>query len=119
MNHDSNIQRPRLARALGRGLACRCPGCGRGRLFGRFLKPVAACDTCGRDWTLQRADDFPAYLVILLAGHVLVPLMIMVNQFYDVSTLYQMIAWPTAAALISLAMIQPMKGFVIALIWAR
>ena len=110
---------PPLRQALGRGLKGRCPACGAGRLFGRFLKPVAACDACGRDWTVQPADDFPAYLSVLLSGHLLIPIVVEANLHYDLPTAVQMTLWPAAGAALALGLIQPMKGFVIALIWAR
>jgi len=110
---------PTLWQALKRGLAGKCPACGEARLFGRFLKPVSACAACGRDWTLQRSDDFPAYLVVLVLGHLLIPVVVEVNINYDLSMGAQMLLWPTLAVAGALAMIQPAKGFVIALIWAR
>lgn len=110
---------PRLADALLRGLKGRCPACGQGALFGRFLKPVTGCAACGRDWTVQRADDFPAYLSVLLSGHLLIPLVVEANLTWDIATPVQMVLWPAAAAALALGLIQPMKGFVIALIWAR
>lgn len=115
MNRDS----PPLLQSLGRGFKGRCPACGSARLFGRFLKPVAACASCGSDWTVQRADDFPAYLSVLVSGHLLVPIVVEANLHYDMPTAAQMILWPAAAAALALTLIQPMKGLVIALIWAR
>lgn len=111
--------RPALWQALKRGLAGRCPACGEARLFGRFLKPTPCCPSCGRDWTIQRSDDFPAYLVVLLLGHLLIPVVVEVNLWFDVSTFAQMLLWPSVAALGAIALLQPAKGFVIALIWAR
>src|SRR4051812_30814034 len=71
-----------LPKALLRGLAMRCPNCGEGHLFGRFLKVAAHCEVCGEDFTPQRADDFPAYLVIILVGHVVVPTLLAVEVAY-------------------------------------
>lgn len=119
MADPASIPEPDLKQALLRGLRGRCPACGEGRLFGRFLKPVAACSHCARDWTLQPSDDFPAYLVILLLGHLLVPIVVEVNLSYDVSMVAQMLLWPVIALAMALTMIQPAKGFVIALLWAR
>ncbi len=119
MPNETHVLNPPLRQSLFRGLKGRCPACGKGKLFGRFLKPVDACSGCGRDWTVQTADDFPAYLSILLAGHVLVPLVVEANLHYDLPLAVQMALWPAAAAAFALALIQPMKGFVIALIWAR
>ena len=53
-----------LPKALWRGFTMKCPNCGQGHLFGRFLKVVDSCEVCGEDYTPQRADDLPAYLVI-------------------------------------------------------
>ena len=110
---------PTLWQALKRGLAGKCPACGEARLFGRFLKPVPSCAACGRDWTVQRSDDFPAYLVVLVLGHLLIPVVVEVNLNYDVSVGLQMILWPAIAIAGALALLQPAKGFVIALLWAR
>jgi len=55
--------------ALRRGLRCRCPRCGEGKLFRAFLKVDDHCSVCGQDFTPHRADDLPAYLVIVIVGH--------------------------------------------------
>jgi uncharacterized protein (DUF983 family) len=108
-----------LRAALARGFKGRCPSCGDARLFGRFLKPVPYCPACGQDWTVQTADDLPAYLVVLAVGHLLVPFVVEVNLNADVAMWIQMLLWPAIALALSIALIQPMKGAVIALQWAR
>ncbi len=108
-----------LRQALSRGARGHCPSCGEARLFGRFLKPVPVCPACGQDWSVQTAQDLPAYLVILIVGHVLVPFIVAINLRYDLATWIQMLLWPLIALTASLLMIQPMKGAVIALQWAR
>lgn len=110
--------RPFMA-ALPHALAGRCPACGSAPLFARFLKPVDHCRACGQDWTHQQADDFPAYIVIFLVGHILVPMVISANMRFDLPLLAQMLAWPTLTAILSLLMIQPVKGAVIAWQWAH
>ena len=65
-----------IATGVRRGLGLRCPHCGEGRLFGRFLKVSEHCEVCGADNTMYPSDDFPPYLTILVTGHVLVPLLI-------------------------------------------
>jgi uncharacterized protein (DUF983 family) len=57
--------------SLWRGVRGRCPRCGRGRLFCAFLKVDGHCSVCRLDFTGHRADDLPAYLVIVIVGHVL------------------------------------------------
>lgn len=108
-----------LKAALKHGLKGQCPACGGARLFQRFLKPVETCPSCDQDWTPQRADDFPAYLVILILGHLLIPLVIEVNLSFDIAVGVQVVLWPLVVASCALAMIQPVKGAVIGFQWAR
>ena len=61
------------------GFRCRCPHCGTGELFGRFLKVADHCQECGEEFHHHRADDFPAYLVIIVVGHVIVPAILAVE----------------------------------------
>jgi len=57
-----------------RGLRSRCPACGEGHLFRAFMKVADHCEKCGEPFRYHRADDFPAYLVIVLVGHLVLPL---------------------------------------------
>ena len=34
-------------RAMGRGFRHRCPNCGKGHMFGKFLKVADSCNICG------------------------------------------------------------------------
>ena len=105
--------------ALIRGAKGKCPACGETALFGGFLKPVGHCPACGQSWTHQRADDLPAYLVVLILGHVLVPFVVAANLRFDMAMWVQMALWPGLALLLARLMIQPAKGAVIGLQWAR
>ncbi len=98
-------------------MASRCPRCDGAKLFRKWLKPVDRCRACGQDWSIAQADDIPAYLVILVTGHLLAPLMIFLILEAEVSAIV------AAGIIISLATamviggIQPAKGAVIALQW--
>jgi uncharacterized protein (DUF983 family) len=105
-------------RAAWRGFRGCCPRCDAAPLFAGWLHVAPHCAACGQDWSHQRADDFPSYLVILVLGHVLVPLMIAANLWWDWPTGLQMMAWPGLAALLAMALIQPTKGAVIGAQWA-
>jgi uncharacterized protein (DUF983 family) len=64
--------------ALVRGLRGRCPHCGVGRLFYRYLKVEPVCQTCGHDLDRYPSDDGPAYFTVLIVGHaVIVPFLIL------------------------------------------
>jgi uncharacterized protein (DUF983 family) len=103
--------------AVLRGLLGRCPNCGRGRMFGRFLKVADHCPACAEELFHQRADDFPAYLVIVLVGHIVVPLMLLVETEYAPPLWLQATVWPTVTLALALAFIQPIKGAVVAIQW--
>ena len=115
---DDGADRP-ARRAIGLGLQGKCPACGSGRLFRSFLKPADRCTSCGEALDGHQADDFPAYIVILLLGHILVPTMIEVNHLFDIPLLWQSILWPVLTILLAVALVQPVKGAVIAFQWAR
>lgn len=110
-------RRPVL-RALWRGLRCRCPNCGEGQIFRAYLKSVPACPHCGEDLSHQRADDAPPYFTILAVGHILVPLMLAVQLTTDRPTAVHLALWLPLTALLTLLLLQPIKGAVIALQWA-
>ncbi len=68
-----------VVQAMWRGFRGRCPACGEGRLFRSFLKVNESCSECGEELHHHRADDFPAYLVIVIVGHIVVPLVLAVE----------------------------------------
>ncbi|MDN2564746.1 DUF983 domain-containing protein [Aquibium sp. A9E412] len=110
-------QRP-LVPAMRRGAAGRCPRCGEGRLFGRFLKSVESCDACGETIGHHRADDLPAYLVIFIVGHIVVAAFMGVEAATDWSSWLHLALWVPLTVALSVALIQPVKGAVIGLQWA-
>jgi uncharacterized protein (DUF983 family) len=103
--------------AVLRGLLGRCPNCGRGRMFGRFLKVADNCPACGEELFHQRADDFPAYLVIVLVGHIVIPLVLLVETEYAPELWLEAAIWLPLTLALALAFIQPIKGAVVAMQW--
>jgi uncharacterized protein (DUF983 family) len=101
-----------------RGLVCRCPNCGKGRLYNGFLTPVTQCEVCGNDNMIYPSDDLPPYLTVLLVGHIIVGLLLWVNLNFTLSIALQMFIWLPATALLSLALMQPIKGAAIGICWA-
>ncbi len=105
--------------AIWRGIACRCPRCGIGKLFARFTTVNASCTNCGLDFTHHRADDAPPYIIIVLVGHTLVPLALIVERAFEPSLFVHFSLWMPLAVLLSLALLPPVKGLVIAIQWAN
>jgi uncharacterized protein (DUF983 family) len=103
--------------ALSRGALGKCPRCGEAPLFRKWLKPVDRCAACGQDWTSQRADDFPAYIAILVTGHLLAPLIIWLSVGAGLSPLAMLLVLIPLAVAMMLGLLQPAKGAVIATQW--
>jgi len=106
-----------LPRALRRGFSMRCPNCGQASLFGRFLKVVDDCPACGEEYSHHRADDFPPYLVILVLGHLAVPIALAVEVAFAPPMWLQYLIWIPFVAIGAIALLQPTKGAVVALQW--
>ena len=106
-----------LAKAAWRGFLGRCPHCGEGKLFARFLKVAHHCESCAEELFHQRADDFPAYLVIVLVGHAVVPAILAVEAAYSPPVVWQLLVWLPVTLIASLALLQPTKGVIVGLQW--
>jgi uncharacterized protein (DUF983 family) len=104
--------------ALKRGFRGRCPRCGEGKLFKAFLKVDNACSVCGQDFTPHRADDLPAYLVIVIVGHIVVPLALLIETNYSPPVALQLAIYLPLTFIASLVLLQPVKGAVVAVQWA-
>src|SRR5271167_1216006 len=63
---------PTVTESALRGLACRCPRCGKGKLYAGFLNLRPGCDGCELDYAFIDAGDGPAVFVIMIAGAIVV-----------------------------------------------
>ena len=102
-----------------RGMMGRCPACGEGKLFRAFVKVADRCNVCGEDLHHHRADDFPAYLTIFLVGHLVVPIAMYVEIAYQPSYWLHTVLWAPMVIILSIGLLQPIKGAIIGLQWAQ
>lgn len=100
-----------------RGFRCRCPKCGEGKLFGAFLKVADECPACGEAFHHHRADDFPAYIVIVIVGHLIVPAVLALETHAAPSYWVHVALWLPLTLASCLALLQPTKGAIVALQW--
>jgi uncharacterized protein (DUF983 family) len=107
-----------LWQAMKRGFLGRCPQCGEGRMFARFLRTAERCDACGEEFHHHRADDLPAYLVVVVVGHVIVGAFMGVEATSTLSTWQHLAIWVPITIISALALLQPTKGAVVGLQWA-
>lgn len=112
------IERP-LKPALWSGWKCRCPECRQGRLLLGYLKVRDHCDHCGEELFHHRADDGPAYLTILVVGHLIVPIMHVVFVHFRPPAPVFAAVFVTAAVLLSLYLLPRLKGVVLCFQWAK
>ncbi|MGN6551659.1 MAG: DUF983 domain-containing protein [Pararhizobium sp.] len=108
-----------LGQALKRGFRNRCPHCGEGRLFRAFLKPVDHCAVCGEAMHHHRSDDLPAYLVVVIVGHVMVGGWLGTEMLWHLSSWQHLAIWGPVTASAAVLLLQPVKGAVIGLQWAN
>src|SRR5205823_7144170 len=74
---------PRLTESAIRGLACKCPRCGKGKLYAGFLNLRPNCEACGLDYAFIDAGDGPAIFIIMLAGAIVVTAALIVEIKYQ------------------------------------
>ena len=106
--------------ALLRGWRGRCPRCGEGALFHRFLKMNNHCPACSQPLEPYRADDAPAYFTIFAVGHIIVPLVLVMERYGEQPPLwFHAILWLPLSVALALYLLPHIKGGVIALLWAH
>jgi len=104
--------------AIRRGVIGKCPKCEKGALYKAYLKQVDHCAVCGEPYRHIRADDAPPWLTILLVGHIIVPLIFVVDSWALWPVWVAMLVWPAATAVLALAILPRAKGVFLAIIWA-
>lgn len=106
--------------AVGHGIRCRCPRCGQGKLFRRYLKVAEKCEVCEQDFSQHRADDLPAYVAITIVGHILVVGLMHFQMSGDEIAPWVYLAWLVPLAiLLPLLLLPSIKGAIVGLQWAK
>ena len=118
--HDmlqSLLAKPAMQTPLMRGLRGRCPKCGEGHIFRAFLKVADNCEVCGEAFHHHRADDFPAYLVIVIVGHIVGAATLAVEATFAPPLWLHAVIWLPITIAMALGLLQPIKGAVVAYQW--
>ncbi|WP_297506501.1 DUF983 domain-containing protein [uncultured Caulobacter sp.] len=109
---------PSMFTGLKRGLLHRCPNCGDGRLYMRYLKVDPECEACGHALGAYPADDGPAYFTILLVGHLVVAPLLFFPWIWQASPAIVAPVTLIPLALLTLLALPRVKGAVIGALWA-
>jgi uncharacterized protein (DUF983 family) len=106
---------PTVTESALRGIACRCPRCGKGKLYVGFLTLRPNCDSCGLDYAFIDAGDGPAVFIIMLAGAVVVGAALIVEIKYQPPFSLNAMLWLPLLTATTLLPLRSMKSLLIAL----
>jgi uncharacterized protein (DUF983 family) len=106
---------PSITQTALRGLACRCPRCGEGRLYARFLTLRPDCDRCGLDYAFIDSGDGPAIFIIMIAGAIVVGAALVVEIKYQPPFWVHAALWLPLILATTLLPLRAMKSLLIAL----
>jgi uncharacterized protein (DUF983 family) len=105
--------------AMLRGFSGACPACGKRDLFRAFLKVSDHCPHCEEALHHHRADDAPAYFVIVIVGHLVVPLALSLELALSPAYWVHILLWGPLTVGLALALLPAVKGAIVALQWAN
>lgn len=105
--------------AIWRGWRRTCPNCGTGPLLSGYLKVRSHCPVCHEDLSHHRADDGPAYLTILLVGHLMAPLLHIVFVHFRPEPLVLITIFGVGCVTLSLYLLPRLKGAIVGYQWAK
>jgi uncharacterized protein (DUF983 family) len=97
------------------GLACRCPNCGKGPLFRGFLKVRESCAACGFDLRKADSGDGPTVFIILIVGAVVCFGALISDVVLHPPIWAELVFWPLTAIVLSVALLRPFKGVMVAM----
>jgi uncharacterized protein (DUF983 family) len=99
------------------GLLCRCPACGQAPLFDGLLTIKPQCAKCGTDFAGADSGDGPAVFVILVAGAICVPI-VLIGQliFKPPPWLLGLFVLPLTG-LVCIGLLRPFKAMLFAMQW--
>lgn len=117
-NLEPKPAKPPLGRTLLRGLRRRCPNCGEGRIFQRYIKPNQCCAHCAEPLGHIRTDDFAPWLTIIVLGHIILPLLLHVEMAYHPPASWQIAFWIPITTALALLLLPVSKGVCLSLMWA-
>jgi uncharacterized protein (DUF983 family) len=106
---------PTVTASALRGLACKCPRCGRGRLFSGFLTLRPNCEVCGLDYAFIDVGDGAAIFVIMIAGAIVVTSALIVEVKYQPPFWLHAALWLPLILATTLWPLRAMKSLLIAL----
>ena len=106
---------PTVTQSALRGLACKCPRCGKGKLYAGFLDLRPGCEACGLDYAFIDAGDGPAVFVIMIAGAIVVTAALITEVKYQPPFWVHAVLWLPLTLAVTLWPLRAIKSLLIAL----
>jgi uncharacterized protein (DUF983 family) len=97
------------------GLKCRCPSCGKGRLYDGLLSVRENCGECGFDLENEDSGDGPVSFLIFFIGALVVIMAFVVDAKFAPPLWLHAIIWAPVIAGMTISMLRPAKSLMIAL----
>ena len=99
-----------LAAALGR-----CPTCTKGHIFKSYLKLNPVCSACGCNFSASQTGDGAVVFVIMIVGLIICGIFAYVAITHpEISATVEIMIFVPLAVLLSLAVMPPFKGLMLA-----
>jgi uncharacterized protein (DUF983 family) len=105
--------------AVRRGVAGRCPRCGKGRLFDGPVRYAPACSACGLDYAAFNVGDGAAAFLILVVGAVVTGLALWLELSAEPAWWVHVLLWLPLTLGLSLGLMRLAKGLLLALEFAN
>ena len=96
------------------GLTCRCPRCGKGKLFSGFLKMAPSCEACGLDFSFADPADGPAFFVMTAIGMIVIAVFTWVEVVYHPPIWFHIVTVFPALIIGCLGALRPVKAWLVA-----
>ena len=97
------------------GLLGRCPNCGEGPLFSRFITVAPSCTACGYDLAAADSGDGPAVFIILVVGFIACFGVLFTEVAFHPPVWVHLVVWLPLSAILAFALLRPFKGVMLAL----
>ncbi len=95
-------------------LRCRCPRCGKGKLFKGLLTTRPACPACGLDFSQADTGDAGAVGVIMVLGAIVLVLAFWVEFRFEPPLWVHAVLWPAVTLPLAILLMRPVKAALIA-----
>ena len=97
------------------GVRCRCPRCGKGKLFQGILTVTNRCAYCNLNLSPHDTGDGASVFVIFILGALIVPLAFWFEVAFAPPIWLHLMIWPPVILVLGIAFLRPVKATLIAI----